>query len=352
MSEIKRVPRFRSGQTQIQASHLNAMVDEINRLTSELRTLRNTHAKTSRPYTRKWIGQVGEGPSSEEWDNYGSSVTEGDVWVRRVYNEGNYSASNDYQPPNFWNQNYTASSSEDEWVLVTVYGGRVFNGDFVLVHDIMDRSGYLTRVSWGGSGLGVAQYEVVGTGAKGGFGSISVYARNRAGTGFDTSRSYTMYVPSPQSVTGYSQHMYPNIFGGDELLGTMVWDNTLVCLTPQLDAPIGTIRLWGKKDVSDDPVDPPRGWEICDGTNGTPDLRGRFPLGYLASDGTAGTMHSTGGGSHSHDQQAETATYDTGTEVTSADDTSHNTTDGNTSTTPEDIDLPPHTVVAFIMRTE
>jgi hypothetical protein len=298
------------------------------------------------------MGQVGPGPSGERWDNYGSSVTEGDVWVRKVYNSGSYSASNDYQPPNFFNQNYTASSNEDEWVLVSVAGhARIYDGDIVVVHDIIDVSGYLTRMIFGNGGAGVTYYKVAGSGAQGS-GPLSVYGRSRVGTGYDTSQTYTMYIQSPVAVTGYSTPLYPNIWEDDELLGTLPDNKAVHCLTPQFDAPLGTIRLWGKKDASDDPVDPPRGWEICDGTNGTPDLRGRFPLGYLSSDGTAGTMHNTGGGSHAHDQRYVTSTYDTGTEVRAANDDAHNTDDGYTSTTPEEIDLPPHTVVAFIMRTE
>lgn len=48
--------------------------------------------------------------------------------------------------------------------------------------------------------------------------------------------------------------------------------------------PSGVIVMWSGTDIPD-------GWAICDGTNGTPDLRGRFVLG--ASD--AYTMGSTGG---------------------------------------------------------
>lgn len=48
--------------------------------------------------------------------------------------------------------------------------------------------------------------------------------------------------------------------------------------------PAGVIVMWSGADVPD-------GWAICDGTNGTPDLRGRFVLG--ASD--VYTMGGTGG---------------------------------------------------------
>ena len=46
--------------------------------------------------------------------------------------------------------------------------------------------------------------------------------------------------------------------------------------------PIGGIILWsGKNNVSS--PDLPDGWQVCDGTNNTPDLRGRFVVGYSSS---------------------------------------------------------------------
>lgn len=55
-------------------------------------------------------------------------------------------------------------------------------------------------------------------------------------------------------------------------------------------APIGTIVIWsGTVD------DIPTGWHLCDGTNGTPDLRDKFVLG-------AGSSHDVGdsGGEEAH----------------------------------------------------
>lgn len=43
-------------------------------------------------------------------------------------------------------------------------------------------------------------------------------------------------------------------------------DNTLK------GVPIGTILMWNGTTI-------PEGWVLCDGSNGTPDLRGRFPIG-------------------------------------------------------------------------
>lgn len=56
--------------------------------------------------------------------------------------------------------------------------------------------------------------------------------------------------------------------------------------------PKGVILQWGARTTV------PRGWNICDGTNGTPDLRGRFPRGCqtdMSDIGSAG-----GSASHQH----------------------------------------------------
>jgi microcystin-dependent protein len=52
--------------------------------------------------------------------------------------------------------------------------------------------------------------------------------------------------------------------------------------------PKGTIIAWYPVSVS---TAPPNGWAVCDGTNGTPDLRGRFIMGYS----TSRAYKSTGG---------------------------------------------------------
>ena len=63
--------------------------------------------------------------------------------------------------------------------------------------------------------------------------------------------------------------------------------------------PSGVINMWAGDDLL-----VPTGWNLCDGTNGTPDLRDRFVLG--SPDGTRGaegTTHlgtSQSAGGHSH----------------------------------------------------
>jgi len=58
--------------------------------------------------------------------------------------------------------------------------------------------------------------------------------------------------------------------------------------------PKGIVVIW-----SGNLADIPKGWALCDGTQGTPDLRGRFVLGVNPSDNkndlTARPMKTTGG---------------------------------------------------------
>jgi hypothetical protein len=54
--------------------------------------------------------------------------------------------------------------------------------------------------------------------------------------------------------------------------------------------PRGMILMW-----SGSVTEIPRGWALCDGTNGTPDLRGKFVLG--ANAGTGQALGSSGGAS-------------------------------------------------------
>jgi microcystin-dependent protein len=52
--------------------------------------------------------------------------------------------------------------------------------------------------------------------------------------------------------------------------------------------PSGAILMWSGET-------PPVGWALCDGTNGTPDLRGRFIVGYDPSDPDYNATGLTGG---------------------------------------------------------
>ncbi len=62
--------------------------------------------------------------------------------------------------------------------------------------------------------------------------------------------------------------------------------------------PPGLIMIWRPTETyisSTGVITAPQGWALCDGTNGTPDLRGRFVLG--ANSETGQTLGSFGGSS-------------------------------------------------------
>lgn len=50
---------------------------------------------------------------------------------------------------------------------------------------------------------------------------------------------------------------------------------TLRATISQIGVPIGTIVMWSNRGGASIPS----GWQLCDGTNDTPDLRGRFIVG-------------------------------------------------------------------------
>lgn len=54
--------------------------------------------------------------------------------------------------------------------------------------------------------------------------------------------------------------------------------------------PVGGVIMW-----SGEVGKIPAGWALCDGTNGTPNLSGRFIVGYSSTDSDYSTMRNTGG---------------------------------------------------------
>jgi len=64
--------------------------------------------------------------------------------------------------------------------------------------------------------------------------------------------------------------------------------------------PAGTIMMWYGESATI-----PVGWALCDGNNGTPDLRGRVVVGVNTSDASFDSVGKTGGHkemqSHTHD---------------------------------------------------
>lgn len=95
----------------------------------------------------------------------------------------------------------------------------------------------------------------------------------------------------------------------------------------------------------------PSGWVLCDGTNGTPDLRDRFIVG-------AGGTYSPGqtGGAITHTHQFTLPDHyhsiPAGTNVESGEVVSENTETATVSGTSGSADhLPPYLALAFIMKT-
>jgi len=88
-------------------------------------------------------------------------------------------------------------------------------------------------------------------------------------------------MPFTQSLFGIRKHASSHADGGsDEITSSLDWQSL----------PLGTILMWSGSIASI-----PTGWQLCDGTNGTPDLRDRFVVG-------AGNGYSVGdtGGEASH----------------------------------------------------
>ena len=71
--------------------------------------------------------------------------------------------------------------------------------------------------------------------------------------------------------------------------------------------PVGSILMWNGTYNSDGTIADYNGWYICDGSNNTPDLRGRFILGStngssldVTGEGEVSYSYSQTGGSQSH----------------------------------------------------
>lgn len=94
----------------------------------------------------------------------------------------------------------------------------------------------------------------------------------------------------------------------------------------------------------------PTGWALCDGNNGTPDLRDKFVVGsgdtYSPGDtgGAVNNNHTFTGDTHEHFTQAAPVML-SGTPVSSA-----GTFDAVTGTTDNTNDLPTFYSLAFIMK--
>jgi len=108
----------------------------------------------------------------------------------------------------------------------------------------------------------------------------------------------------------------------------------------------GIIVIWSGAIVNI-----PTGWVICDGNNGTPDLRNNFVVGagdtyaVNANGGAVNHTHGFTGDGHTHDFAAGLE-ISAGTDYESTTDMSNaaGTTDAGSS-------LPPYYALAYIMKT-
>lgn len=181
------------------------------------------------------------------------------------------------------------------------------------------------------------------------------------------------------SVANMYMKVEVNFGSGYEDMGTMkLWSVPYALHAAVADSivgggniiPSGIIVMWAGS-----PSAIPGGWALCDGTNGTPDLRGRFVVGFNPSVGDYNTIGNTGGsatnnsthsvtidppsqtfttaqstapryGSLSSNSNGDTRYYNHTHDVT-VDISSFNVTTGPPSD-PEN--RPPYFVVAYIMK--
>ncbi len=107
--------------------------------------------------------------------------------------------------------------------------------------------------------------------------------------------------------TGLVNTMILDGAGNASFAGTVNCSQVFQGYNPLL--PYGCIIMWaGTPEIV------PAGWHLCDGTNGTPDLRDRFVIGAGASYGpwasggaTAASAGTTAAGSHSHSTDVQGA---------------------------------------------
>jgi len=94
----------------------------------------------------------------------------------------------------------------------------------------------------------------------------------------------------------------------------------------------------------------PPGWALCDGTNGTPNLRDKF----IPCNGALFAVGSEGGSvshTHSHETDTHTHNFSSGSSVEQGSGYSFQTSDVyGILTTPEESNTPPAYRLAYIMK--
>lgn len=173
--------------------------------------------------------------------------------------------------------------------------------------------------------------------------------------------------------------------GGNILWSSFSRPKTTKELTEELALlsllPVGVILMWAGA-VNEIPP----GWKLCDGTEGTPNLKGRFVVGYDGTDGDYDTIGTAGGyktvtlteaqmpehthtveinadGEHTHNLKVSTlnsgisggsylsggnTTYNASAETEMAGEHTHAATAGNAGGGQAHENRPPYYVIAFI----
>ncbi|MFH1415201.1 MAG: hypothetical protein ABIH89_03845 [Elusimicrobiota bacterium] len=106
-----------------------------------------------------------------------------------------------------------------------------------------------------------------------------------------TSNAYALHAGTSEGITINAGTIGLTI--GSEISSLSIENTQLKCLTASTTyymVPKGAIIMW-----SGNPGDLPDGWALCDGASGTPDLRGRFIVGYNSSDGDYSSVGNAGG---------------------------------------------------------
>jgi len=98
---------------------------------------------------------------------------------------------------------------------------------------------------------------------------------------------FDVYLPRP------SGSLDPNVREGRIIGFLPTVDGFFVCVTGHLDDCIGTIKIW-----SGAVADIRLGWQLCDGSNGTPDLREKFVLGAVGDSGGDSDFDEEGGNTY------------------------------------------------------
>lgn len=82
----------------------------------------------------------------------------------------------------------------------------------------------------------------------------------------------------------------PTITGNTNVNGNLTATGTITAgkFSGEGTVPVGAIMMWSG-------TTPPTGWALCDGNNGTPNLKGRFVVGYDPGDPDYNAIHKAGG---------------------------------------------------------